>query len=193
MRQSVLIHIRFNIVVSLRICCTHALEFSLNCTKLATLLTKELCFMHHFTFWALIISRINWAWLCRGLENSDWQPIVDLTQSEELWHNDHEVLGSIPTGGNLLAALIFTLPHVSFCWQLANFFYFKENSIVRLTGGMIVSLRVGTDCHASSRMCLSASVNTEGYVYKYTIPSWHPLMDHKGSFGFICLLSNSRH
>ena len=38
------------------------------------------CFMHHFTCWTLLISRINRAWLYKGHEYSGWQLNVDLAQ-----------------------------------------------------------------------------------------------------------------
>ena len=43
------------------------------------------CFMHHFTWWTLFISRINRAWLYKGHENSGWQLNVDLAQLVEHW------------------------------------------------------------------------------------------------------------
>ena len=54
----------------------------------------ELCLLYHFTFWTLIISRINRPWLYKGLKDSGWQPRVDLAQSIEHWHGDHSPLGS---------------------------------------------------------------------------------------------------
>ena len=54
--------------------------------------------MHHFTFWTLVISRINRACLYKGHEDSGWQLNIDLAQFVEHWHDHPEVLGSIPTG-----------------------------------------------------------------------------------------------
>ena len=56
--------------------------------------------MHHFTFWTLVISRINRAWLYKGHEDSGWQLNVDLAQLVEHGHDDPEVMGSILTRGN---------------------------------------------------------------------------------------------
>ena len=61
---------------------------------------SELCFMHHFTFWTLVISRINRDLLYKGHEDSGWQVNVDLVQLVEHWHDDPEVPGSIPTESN---------------------------------------------------------------------------------------------
>ena len=58
------------------------------------------CFMHHFTCWTLLISRINRAWLYKGHEDSGWQLNVDLAQLVRHWPDDPEVLVSNPTGGN---------------------------------------------------------------------------------------------
>ena len=40
-------------------------------------------FLHHFTCWTLFISRINRAWLCKGLNDSYRQPNSDLAQLVE--------------------------------------------------------------------------------------------------------------
>ena len=50
--------------------------------------------MYHFTFWTLVISRINGARLYKGYEDSGWQVNVDLAQLVEHWYDDSEVLGS---------------------------------------------------------------------------------------------------
>ena len=58
------------------------------------------CFMHQFTCWTLFISRINRAWLYKGLV--DWlpQPNSDLAQLAEHGTDELEVLSSNPIGGN---------------------------------------------------------------------------------------------
>ena len=69
--------------------------------------------MHHFTFWTLIISRIN--------KDSDWQPNSDLAQSVEHWHNGQEVLDSIPLGANILTEFILLFPMLTFVDNAVNF------------------------------------------------------------------------
>ena len=61
---------------------------------------SELYFMHHFTCWTLFISRINRAWLYKGLVDSHPQPISDLAQLIEHGTDDLEVVSSNPTGTN---------------------------------------------------------------------------------------------
>ena len=68
----------------------------------------ESCFMYQFTFWTCFISRINRSWFYEGLNDSDWQPNVNLAQWERHQSRSQEVLGSILTGG-------------SFCWFLLLF------------------------------------------------------------------------
>ena len=58
------------------------------------------CFMYHFTCWTLFISRINRAWLYKGLNDSRRQANSDLAQLAEHEADDWEVVGSNPTGGN---------------------------------------------------------------------------------------------
>ena len=53
--------------------------------------------MHHFTFRTLI-------------EDSDCQLNVNIAHSVEYWHDDQQVLGSIPTGGNF-CLIYFDLLH----------------------------------------------------------------------------------
>ena len=69
------------------------------------------CFMHHFTFWTLFISRINRAWLYKGLNDSHRQPNSDLAQLGEHWTDDLEVGSSIPSRGQLFITLLCQ------CWQ----------------------------------------------------------------------------
>ena len=54
--------------------------------------------MHHFTFWTLVISRINLNFIKALIIHTE--PNRDLAQSIEYCHDDLEVLASIPTGGN---------------------------------------------------------------------------------------------
>ena len=54
----------------------------------------------HILDFSRIISRINRAWLYNSYEDSGWQLNADLAQLVEHWHDDPEVMGSIPTGGN---------------------------------------------------------------------------------------------
>ena len=79
-----------------------------------------LCFIHHFTFWNLIISRINGAWLYKGHGDSDWQLNVDLAQSVEHWHDNEEVLGLFSSSPSML---------VGFCQNLAEIDELQKNSI----------------------------------------------------------------
>ena len=48
------------------------------------------CLMHHFTCWTLFISRINRAWLYKGLNDSHLQPNSDLAQLAEHETDDLE-------------------------------------------------------------------------------------------------------
>ena len=48
--------------------------------------------MHHFTCWTLFISRINRAWLYKGLNDSHQQPNSDLAQFGEQETDDLEVV-----------------------------------------------------------------------------------------------------
>ena len=43
------------------------------------------CFMHHFTCWILFISRIDRAWLYKGLNDSHRQPNSDIAQLAQQW------------------------------------------------------------------------------------------------------------
>ena len=56
--------------------------------------------MHHFICWTLFISRINRAWLYKGLVDSHPQPNSDLAQLAEHGTDDLEVVSSNPTGDN---------------------------------------------------------------------------------------------
>ena len=56
--------------------------------------------MHHFTFWTLFISRINRAWLYKGLNDSHRQLNSELAQLGEHGTDDPEVVSSNSTGGN---------------------------------------------------------------------------------------------
>ena len=78
-----------------------------------------ICFMHHFTCWTLLISRINRAWLYKGHEDSGWQLNVDLAQLVRHWPEDPEVLVSNPTAA-IFWRIFFGLPCVKICqviWQ----------------------------------------------------------------------------
>ena len=68
------------------------------------------CFMHHFTYWTLFISRINRAWLYKGHEDSGWQLNVDLAQLVRHWPEDLEVLVSNPTGDNFWRIFFLLFP-----------------------------------------------------------------------------------
>ena len=48
---------------------------------------------------------------------SDAQPNYDLAQSVENWHDDQEVLGSIPNGSNFFDCTYFAPSHVSLYLQ----------------------------------------------------------------------------
>ena len=71
--------------------------------------------MHHFTFWTLINSRINRAWL-KTLKDSDWQPNVYLAQSvgNGVMSTRFWVSSSL---GEFVGWIYFAVPHVSLCWQ----------------------------------------------------------------------------
>ena len=69
--------------------------------------------MHHFTFWTLIISRINRAWLYKCVKYSDWQPNVILAQS--IRHQTSKpvmvsVMASTLTAGNFIFCSDFLKP-----------------------------------------------------------------------------------
>ena len=55
------------------------------------------CSTSHFGLWPFPESKEH---DLKGLKDSDWQLNVDLAQLVEHWHDDPEVLGSIPTRGN---------------------------------------------------------------------------------------------
>ena len=65
--------------------------------------------MHHFTFWTLIISRINRVF-CKSHSDSDWQLNVNLAHSVEHWDDDQKVLSSIPTWSNFWLNLFCSSP-----------------------------------------------------------------------------------
>ena len=71
--------------------------------------------MHHFTCWTLIISRINRAWLYKGLNDSHRQPNSDLAQFAE--HETDEVVSSNPNGGNFWRNLFCSVEICQIIWQ----------------------------------------------------------------------------
>ena len=61
--------------------------------------------MHHLTCWTLFISRINRAWLYRGLNDWHRQLNSDLAQLAECGTDDLEVVGLIPGRDNFFILL----------------------------------------------------------------------------------------
>ena len=91
---------------------------------------SSVCFMHHFTCWTLLISRINRAWLYKGHEDSGWQLNVDWAQLVRHWPEDLEVLVSNPTGGNFWRFFFFALPFVKMSDNLTEMPIVKNWTLV---------------------------------------------------------------
>ena len=70
----------------------------------------ELCFMHHFSFWTRIISRIYSTQIYKSFKDSDWQSNVKLVQSVRHQSRSQEVLDSIPTWNYFLVEFILLFP-----------------------------------------------------------------------------------
>ena len=105
---------------------SHALPTEL-CRNLTEI--SEVSFLlFHAPLYMLFISRTNWAWLYKGLNDSHRQPNSDLAQLAERGADDLEVVSLNPTGGNFWWNL-FCAVWLQICqiiWQKCFRFPYRE-------------------------------------------------------------------